>query len=109
MALSCMSSWHAVQCRTRYVIKQSDIVVLIADASICLYERCLRLQYCPPVRTVIATINQQMRTTNVHFLDHRGFLDGSHGPACCGHPSIEVDAAMARAAVPVISAALGWL
>ncbi len=43
------------------------------------------------------------------FLDHRGFLDGSYGPACCGHPSAQVDAAMAERTVAVVGAALGWL
>ena len=38
----------------------------------------------------------------------RGFLDGRWGPACCGHPSMRVDTAMAESAAPVIAAALGW-
>jgi hypothetical protein len=36
--------------------------------------------YCDPVQTVIANARDALRTSNVHFLDHRGFLDGSHGP-----------------------------
>jgi lysophospholipase L1-like esterase len=71
--------------------------------------------YCNPVLAVIANVNaaqasssMEQHVQKVHFLDQRGFLDGSHGEACCGHPSVEVDTAMAAVAVPVLEAALGW-
>ena len=43
-----------------------------------------------------------------HFLDQRGFLNGTFGPACCGHPSIEVDTAMAKSGAAFIKQTLGW-
>ena len=43
-----------------------------------------------------------------HFLDQRGFLNGTFGPACCGHPSIEVDTAMAKSDAAFIKRTLGW-
>ena len=43
-----------------------------------------------------------------HFLDQRGFLNGTFGPACCGHPGIEVDTAMAKYGAAFIKATLGW-
>jgi lysophospholipase L1-like esterase len=68
--------------------------------------------YCGPIAAVINTVNAAqsslVTTPHVHFLDQRGFLDGSHGAACCGHPSVQVDTAMAARAVPVLEAALGW-
>jgi hypothetical protein len=41
--------------------------------------------YCNPVHNVIANLNR-LHSGQVSFLDQRGFLDGSHGPSCCGHP-----------------------
>jgi hypothetical protein len=38
----------------------------------------------------------------------RGFLNGTFGPACCGHPSIEVDTAMAKSGAAFIKQTLGW-
>jgi len=38
----------------------------------------------------------------------RGFLGGKFGPACCGHPSIEVDTAMAKSGAAFIKQTLGW-
>ena len=73
--------------------------------------------YCSPIERVIATVKAhgappaapppprllktfKMKTSiqtitragvKAHFLDQRGFLNGTFGLACCGHPSIEVD------------------
>ena len=62
--------------------------------------------YCDPVHSVIA--NLTARGIKAHFLDQRGFLDGSHGPACCGHPGTEVDEAMATSAAAFMKSTLGW-
>ena len=39
--------------------------------------------YCQPVSNVIDAVNRQRGGAQVTFLDHRGFLDGSHGPGWC--------------------------
>ena len=62
--------------------------------------------YCPPVRDVIAAVTAE--GVKAHFLDQRGFLNGTFGPGCCGHPSIEVDMAMAKYGAASIKAELGW-
>jgi len=62
--------------------------------------------YCAPVQQVIT--NAQGAGVKAHFLDQRGFLNGTFGPACCGHPSIEVDTAMAVNGAAFIKATLGW-
>jgi hypothetical protein len=62
--------------------------------------------YCGAVDWVIGEASA--RGVKASFLDQRGFLDGSHGPACCGHPSATVDGAMALNATEVIKAAMGW-
>jgi hypothetical protein len=62
--------------------------------------------YCGSIQTVIT--NVVAKNVKAHFLDHRGFLNGTFGPACCGHPSIQVDTAMATYGSKVIKAALGW-
>eukprot|EP00976_Prorocentrum_cordatum_P083786 1185380-Prorocentrum_minimum.AAC.1 len=53
---------------------------------------------------------EQLRARSVaaHFLDLRGFLNGSYGPACCRHPSAEVDAHMAQRGVEAIRSVTGW-
>lgn len=43
-----------------------------------------------------------------HFLDQRPFLNGTHGGACCGHPSKQVSDAMAKAASAEIAQIVGW-
>ena len=64
--------------------------------------------YCDEVHWVIAAA-AAAGVKSLSFLDQRGFLDGRFAPACCGHPSVEVDAAMARNASAVIGRAMGWL
>ena len=43
-----------------------------------------------------------------HFLDQRGFNNGTFGSPCCGHPSIAIDNAMAASGAAFIKATLGW-
>ena len=62
--------------------------------------------YCDPVHEVIANVTA--RGVKASFLDQRGFLNGTFGPGCCGHPSIEVDTAMATAGAAFIKTTLGW-
>jgi hypothetical protein len=62
--------------------------------------------YCAPVQQVITAVTGQ--GVKAHFLDQRGFLNGTFGPACCGHPSIQVDTAMATSGSAFIKATLGW-
>ena len=63
--------------------------------------------YCTPVLNVIKNVTE--RGVKAHFLDQRGFLNGKFGPACCGHPSTEVDLAMAKSGAASIGTVLGWL
>ena len=63
-------------------------------------------EYCDPVFNVIA--NLTARGVKAHFLDQRGFLNGTFGPPCCGHPSVEVDTAMAKYTAATIKRVLGW-
>ena len=63
-------------------------------------------QYCDPVMEVIKNVSA--RGVKAHFLDQRNFLNGTFGPACCGHPSIEVDTAMATSGAAFIKTTLGW-
>lgn len=63
-------------------------------------------RYCDPVRSVIKNVTA--RGVKAHFLDQRNFLNGTFGPACCGHPSIEVDTAMAKGGAAFIKTTLGW-
>lgn len=62
--------------------------------------------YCDSVSWVLG--QAEGHGANVTFLDHRGFLDGSHGSSCCGHPGRDVDVAMAARAARVIAVAMGW-
>jgi len=62
--------------------------------------------YCDPVHSVLG--NVAAKGVKAHFLDQRGFLNGTFGPACCGHPSVQVDTAMAQVGAATIKAALGW-
>ena len=63
--------------------------------------------YCDPVRAVVAAARAD-NIVDAHFLDQRPFLNGSFGEPCCGHPSAEVDAAMASDAAAFIAETLGW-
>ena len=62
--------------------------------------------YCDSVHEVLSAVSQ--KGVKAHFLDQRGFLNGSFGKACCGHPGIEVDTAMAKSGAASIKTALGW-
>lgn len=62
--------------------------------------------YCDPVHEIITAA--AATGIKAHFLDQRGFLNGTFGPACCGHPSVEVDTAMAKNGAAFIKQALGW-
>ena len=59
--------------------------------------------YCDSVQWVVHELD-----VNTHFLDHRGFLNGTWGPACCGHPSARVDAAMASLTISQIQESMNW-
>ena len=63
--------------------------------------------YCEPVAAILKNVTG--RGVKASFLDQRGFLNGTFGAACCGHPSAEVDAAMAAAGADAIGRVLGWL
>ena len=62
--------------------------------------------YCDNVQWIIQTLTNTT-TIKTHFLDQRGFLNGTYGKACCGHPSATVDIAMANAGVAVIAKEMG--
>jgi hypothetical protein len=62
--------------------------------------------YCDEVQWVVNTL--MAHGVKASFLDQRGFLDGSHGPSCCGHPSASVDQAMARKGAAFIQNIMGW-
>lgn len=63
-------------------------------------------QYCDPVNQVIQ--NVVSKGVKADFLDQRGFLNGTFGNKCCGHPSIDVDNAMAKHGAAFIKKALDW-
>jgi hypothetical protein len=60
--------------------------------------------YCSQVEWVIEQCQQQ--NIQASFLDFRGFLNGTFGEACCGHPGSGVDRAMAQYATQVITQTL---
>jgi len=62
--------------------------------------------YCTPVMEVIGNVTAM--GVKAYFLDQRGFLSGKYGPACCGHPSIQVDTAMAVNGSAFIKDKMGW-
>jgi len=62
--------------------------------------------YCAPVQDVLAAVSA--KGVKAHFLDQRGFLNGTFGPGCCGHPGIEVDTAMGQHGAAAIKDVLGW-
>lgn len=65
--------------------------------------------YCQPVFRIIHNMSVVSPHINISFLDQRGFLNGSFGKACCGHPSIHVDTAMAKSGATIIGNVMGWL
>ncbi len=65
-----------------------------------------RSNYCDEVGWVLAEAKK--RGIHAYFLDHRPFMNGTYGPACCGHPSAQVDTAIARFTASVLAAALDW-
>jgi len=62
--------------------------------------------YCDSVQQTLA--NATAMGVNAHFMDHRGFLNGTFGPSCCGHPGAEVDVAMGKFGADVIAHTKGW-
>ena len=62
--------------------------------------------YCDPVFEIIQNVTH--RGVHATFLDQRGFLNGTFGPACCGHPSSAVDQAMAQNGAKVIGNVMEW-
>lgn len=62
--------------------------------------------YCDSVQQTIE--NATAMGVKAHFLDHRGFLNGTFGPSCCGHPGAQVDAAMGKFGADVIATTKGW-
>uniref|UniRef100_A0A7S4UA24 SGNH hydrolase-type esterase domain-containing protein n=1 Tax=Alexandrium monilatum TaxID=311494 RepID=A0A7S4UA24_9DINO len=63
-------------------------------------------KYCPQVDWVMEKARAQVPGLKISFLNQRYYLNGSYGPACGYHPSVRVDLAMAKGAVPVIRRAL---
>jgi hypothetical protein len=61
--------------------------------------------YCDSVFQTLG--NATAQGIQAHFLDQRNFLNGTYGPKCCGHPSVEVDGALAAAGAKFISDTLG--
>lgn len=60
--------------------------------------------YCDEVNWVIQqSIDLQIKAS---FLDFRGFLNGTFGESCCGHPGSQIDQAMAKYATTVIKTML---
>lgn len=62
--------------------------------------------YCPYVEGVVA--RAVASGIKAHFLDQRGFLNGTYGSSCCGHPSTRVDEAMSKHGAAFISKVLDW-
>ena len=95
----------------KYIETYTDLVLSVAkhygpDLHAFLACGPMRESYCEPVQQVISNLDKQ--GVHAHFLDQRGFLNGTFGPACCGHPSIEVDTAMAQHGAAFIAKTLGW-
>merc|ERR1711957_14033 len=63
-------------------------------------------EYCGSVQKTLS--NATAMGVKAYFLDQRGFLNGTFGPACCEHPSAQVDAAMGQAGADFIADTLGW-
>lgn len=62
--------------------------------------------YCPYINQVITQATKA--GVKAHLLDQTPFLNGTFGPACCGHPGTKVDTAMAKAGADVIGSILNW-
>merc|ERR1719469_973958 len=63
-------------------------------------------RYCGSVQQTLD--NATAMGVKAHFLDQRGFLNGTFGPACCSHPGAQVDGAMGQAGADFIGSTLGW-
>lgn len=61
---------------------------------------------CALVRQVAT--NADLLDVKAHFLDQRGYMNGTFGKPCCGHPSIPIGQAMARDAAMMVARTLGW-
>jgi len=62
--------------------------------------------YCDSVQQTL--VNATAMGVKAHFLDHRGFLNGTFGASCCGHPGAQVDVAMGKFGADVIAHTKGW-
>ena len=63
--------------------------------------------YCDEVNTVIAALARG--GFKAQLLDQRGFNDGEYGHVCAyGHPSSQIDVAMAQNGSAFIKTAMGW-
>ena len=51
--------------------------------------------------------NATAHKIRAHFLGRRHFLKGTFGPKCAGHPSVEVDVALAAAGAKFVGDTLG--
>merc|ERR1711974_11779 len=65
-------------------------------------------EYCGKVRWVVDEIRESFPDVEIEFLDMTMYLNGHYGPSSCGHPSEEVDIAMADGAMPVIRRLMHW-
>ena len=95
----------------KYVETYTDLVLAAANhygPELHVFLACgpMRESYCEPVQQVLTDLDKH--GINAHFLDQRNFLNGTFGPACCGHPSIEVDTAMAQHGAAFIAKTLRW-
>lgn len=61
---------------------------------------------CPHIRAVASKASDA--GIKAHFLDQQGFLNGTFGEPCCGHPSVQNGLAMADAASNLLERELGW-
>merc|ERR1740130_1474524 len=102
---------QATDPRARFTEVYSDLVLQAsahygADLHVFLACGPMSTHYCAPVLQVVQNVSAQ--GVRAYFLDQRNFLNGSFGPKCCGHPSIEVDSAMATSGAAFIKATMGW-
>lgn len=61
---------------------------------------------CALVQQVVG--NTVQLGVKAHFLDQRGYMNGTFGKPCCGHPSIPIGQAMAKDAATMVARTLGW-
>ena len=64
--------------------------------------------YCEEVNWILDTIRRPPYLIKASFLDQRNFLNGTYGPACCSHPSAEVDQAIGTSSIRAISSIMHW-